>query len=803
MLGPDHQKAGDATSDATPGTVRVAAVVPTWNRPADISKLLIDLTHLDRTGIDLRLVIVDNGSAPPIDAHDSVREAMTALEPALAIEIVRLDENAGGSGGFNAGIRAALAAEQASDHLWLIDSDARVGPGCLRALVETATAHGPVAAVGAAIIAPGTDTPFETGGTLDQASGRLVAMAPPGDRPIEVDYAAACCLLVPTDAVAAGGLLPDLFLHSDDVAFCLRLREATGRPILATPKARCQHPRFDRFKTWARYYEARNWIVPAQIAGLGVRARLRRAWREVVLAVGQTLVGRDDLARLHVIGLIDAAAGRMAGRPDQARLAVGRTWPAHRLLTTLDAIAPTIPASAQPIAVIHQDAPLTPSAAITLTKSLEKHGLSVSRKALPTGKRSIEALSGLLRVPFTPPAAIAIVNAKAPPHAWCDGRIVLAISPIGFTVSRMRTLDRLAALLNITWRGTAAAVRIALRPPAPPASPTLDDTRTLAPPPPSARAPAKANPAAGGTSGEPAGPPADLPTLSVIILTRNRAGQLVRTLARLYEDEIASRAEIIVVDNGSTDGTPTTLRERFPGVMLVKTGENLGVEGFNRGVKASSGEVVLILDDDAWPVPGALAAALGRMADRPEFAAVMLHRRHPRTKRWEWPFEHTVAPGDSLGAWPDMGSGNLVRRDAWDAVGGYEAGYFLYRNDTDLALTLLASGREVAFAADCYVWHDSPIAKTKSRAWLRRSTRNWVWLCKRHGQRGSGVRGAVLGWLWAHRLAGLSPTKHASTLRGFLEGLAGPPPPLPRGVTPDGSALKRLIRLKLTHRERG
>lgn len=144
-----------------------------------------------------------------------------------------------------------------------------------------------------------------------------------------------------------------------------------------------------------------------------------------------------------------------------------------------------------------------------------------------------------------------------------------------------------------------------------------------------------------------------------------------------------------------------------------------------------------------------------------------------------------------------MGPGNIIRRSAWDAVGGYEGGYFLYRNDTDLALKLMGAGYEVLFTPDCKVWHDSPIARTKTAKWLYRSTRNWVWLARRHGRRGSGLVAILMGWIWAHRLAGLSPTKHIATLRGLFAGLFSAAPKLESTVKPDGKALKRLVLLKL------
>ena len=133
-------------------------------------------------------------------------------------------------------------------------------------------------------------------------------------------------------------------------------------------------------------------------------------------------------------------------------------------------------------------------------------------------------------------------------------------------------------------------------------------------------------------------------------------------------------------------------------------------------------------------------------------------------------------------------------RSVWTRVGGYESGYFLYRNDTDLALSILGAGFDILYDPTIQAWHDSPIAKRKTARWLRLSTRNWVWMCRRHGVGPTRWRAILMGWAWAHRLAGLSPARQCSALRGALDGLTTRAPALP--IETDGSALRRLIHLK-------
>ena len=290
----------------------------------------------------------------------------------------------------------------------------------------------------------------------------------------------------------------------------------------------------------------------------------------------------------------------------------------------------------------------------------------------------------------------------------------------------------------------------------------------------------------------------DLGDLSIVVLSYNRREALAHTLKQLAP--LAERGcEVIVVDNASQDGSAQMVADCFAWVRLLALSENLAIEGFNRGAAQARRTFVLILDDDAWPQEGAIERALTVMRARDDLGGVMLHRLHPSTGAFEWPFDRIDAPQDR---WPDMGCGNLVRREAWEQVMGYESAFFLYRNDTDLALKLLGAGWDVRFDPQDRVWHDSPVVRVKTPRWFDLSTRNWVWMCKRHGRGRGRWLAIVMGWLWAHRLAGTSVVRHFRALRGFVVGVVRPPPPLPASVRPDGSALGRLIGLKRRLRAR-
>lgn len=274
--------------------------------------------------------------------------------------------------------------------------------------------------------------------------------------------------------------------------------------------------------------------------------------------------------------------------------------------------------------------------------------------------------------------------------------------------------------------------------------------------------------------------------LSAVIVTFRRPDALARTLRELQREPLIT--EVVVVDNASCDSTLAMLTRDFPRVRVVSLDANLGVEAFNRGAAASRGDTLLILDDDAWPAPNALSQAMALLDREPGVHAVALLPVHPQTRTSEWPFATRAS-----GGWPVMGCGNLVRRDAWERAGGYEASFFLYRNDVDLALKLLGLGMEVRFDPAWVVYHDSPAAARKSERWLRLATRNWVWLARRHGRGVWKWIGILAGVARAVHHAGLFPARLAAVIHGAVKGLHERPETTPAA---DGRAYRTFLSLR-------
>ncbi len=174
------------------------------------------------------------------------------------------------------------------------------------------------------------------------------------------------------------------------------------------------------------------------------------------------------------------------------------------------------------------------------------------------------------------------------------------------------------------------------------------------------------------------------PLISAIIPTYNRAGSLHTALVSIYAQNGAGvhfDVEIVVVDDASTDATPELIG-KHPAVRYIRLPANRGVSAArNAGIQASRGRYIALLDDDDIWLPNKLLQQVGALEAHPEAAAVY----SPYVGRGPGPRDEQTIGDD-----PPSGSlfralllrGNrcgppiavLVRRDAFDAAGGFDEG---------------------------------------------------------------------------------------------------------------------------------
>ncbi len=220
-------------------------------------------------------------------------------------------------------------------------------------------------------------------------------------------------------------------------------------------------------------------------------------------------------------------------------------------------------------------------------------------------------------------------------------------------------------------------------------------------------------------------------SVSVVVLTFDRAHELERTLRHLTE--LPERPPIVVVDNGSHDDTAVRVRERFPQVQLVRLPHNRGAAGRNAGVEAVRTRYVAFCDDDTWWAPGSLARA-ARLLDAHPRVAALAARVLVEPEQGEdptcalmarSPIDATDLPGPGLIGF--MAGAVVMRVEAFRAVGGYEPRLFIGGEERLMGLDLAAQGWGMVYAPELVVHHQpSPLRDVAGRRML--VLRNELWI---------------------------------------------------------------------------
>lgn len=237
--------------------------------------------------------------------------------------------------------------------------------------------------------------------------------------------------------------------------------------------------------------------------------------------------------------------------------------------------------------------------------------------------------------------------------------------------------------------------------------------------------------------------------ISICVLTHSLPELLPQCVARCFSEieKAGVTGEVIVIDNGSVDGSPEAVKARFPQVRVVRSEEHLSFSAANnRGIRASKGRSVLILNDDALLEPGSLGLMLGKLESDPRIGAVgpkllnsdgslqrdFTHRRFPhllnclavaflldaRLNGHEWSrrifglnkdLDHTAA-ADHLAA-----ACLLVRREALEAVGLFDERFRFWFEDVDLCYRLKKAGWNLTYLSEAQVthWGSATITRTE------------------------------------------------------------------------------------------
>lgn len=228
-----------------------------------------------------------------------------------------------------------------------------------------------------------------------------------------------------------------------------------------------------------------------------------------------------------------------------------------------------------------------------------------------------------------------------------------------------------------------------------------------------------------------------VPELSVVVVNYSTREATSGCLRSVYETADGLDLEVVVVDNGSEDGSAAAFRERFPGAVTIEAGENLGfARAVNRGARVATGSWLLLLNPDTVVLPGSLRALVDFAERHPEYGVFGGRTLRPDgtvdpSSCWGAPSLWSLATfatmlstafkrspvfdPESLGGWQRdsarevpivTGCLLLIRRTAWDALGGMDEDYFLYGEDAEFSLRAGRAGLRRVVVPDAVIVHE-------------------------------------------------------------------------------------------------
>ena len=221
----------------------------------------------------------------------------------------------------------------------------------------------------------------------------------------------------------------------------------------------------------------------------------------------------------------------------------------------------------------------------------------------------------------------------------------------------------------------------------------------------------------------------DVVDMSIVLVCWNNKAYLDPCLKSLYEGGLKSSFDVIVVDNGSTDGSQQMLAEKYPDVKLIQNEGNVGLgKASNQGIEATKGRFVLLLNNDTLVNGSALDVLVEYLDANPEAGATAGKLLNP-----DGSFQSGFAPFSTLleeflivthigeilwPGYPSHGDSNeiketgwmssaclLVRRAALDQIGLLNEGYFIYGDEADLQYRLNKAGWKVVFLPSSTIIH--------------------------------------------------------------------------------------------------
>lgn len=221
-----------------------------------------------------------------------------------------------------------------------------------------------------------------------------------------------------------------------------------------------------------------------------------------------------------------------------------------------------------------------------------------------------------------------------------------------------------------------------------------------------------------------------VPDMSIVLVCWNNKAYLEPCLVSLYEGRLRNSYDVVVVDNGSTDGSQAMLREKFPAVKIIQNDRNVGLaRACNQGIEATQAPYILLLNNDTLVNGPSLDAMVDFLKANPKAGAAGGRLLNPdgsfqagyshfsslteefliatRLGEMLWdgyPSHQDTDTDPKPVSWLSSAC-LLLRRSSLDQVGLLDEEYFIYGDEADLQYRLVTAGWPVYYLPSAYTIH--------------------------------------------------------------------------------------------------
>lgn len=225
------------------------------------------------------------------------------------------------------------------------------------------------------------------------------------------------------------------------------------------------------------------------------------------------------------------------------------------------------------------------------------------------------------------------------------------------------------------------------------------------------------------------------PDVSIVIVNWNRRDDVLKSLGYLrFQGQV--HFEVIVVDNGSTDGSAERLRE-ITGIKFIELKSNLGpCKARNVGIEHARGRYILFLDSDAVLSKWKLARLVERMDRDPTIGILACRIINGKTRGIDqWIYSEPETPGQrrEFETYSFSAAGAIVRAQAVRDAGLFWDQLFIYNEEVDLSIRVMRIGYRIVYFPEVRVYHcPSTNGRHGASEYLRFQIRNWIWIFYRY-----------------------------------------------------------------------